>query len=281
MSIAKNEYKSVVLWHMNGCIATFYESKPDNQKKKVPIETVSFTTKAYLAFKKMNSLQIAPPAVPYLENLTSLQLQNNHLVSLPHELWRLTNLQELNLGSNQLKELPMQIGLLVNLRQLFLHNNHLTSIPSQIGNLKQLSLIDLTDNNRLIHLPAEILELKKLKVLWLGNNNFCQQKTNDLKVITLKSICLQTIGLLCSIDQESKQIISENLPESVLEDKSILLSSADKDLRTLIPRCYYCSSLLFHSDLHLIKLNKENLPFLFRACSQTCYVNIYNNSILY
>jgi hypothetical protein len=56
MSIAaKNEFKSVVLWHMDGCIATFYEQKQD-QKRKVPIDTISFTNKADFAYKKVDEL---------------------------------------------------------------------------------------------------------------------------------------------------------------------------------------------------------------------------------
>jgi hypothetical protein len=58
MSIAvKNEFKSVVLWHMNGCIATLYEQK--QEQKRVPIDTISFTNKAYLAFQKVDELVTA------------------------------------------------------------------------------------------------------------------------------------------------------------------------------------------------------------------------------
>lgn len=56
MSIAKNEYKSAVLWYMNGIVATFYESEDQDQKKKVLVDTISFTSKAYLAFRKISSL---------------------------------------------------------------------------------------------------------------------------------------------------------------------------------------------------------------------------------
>lgn len=56
MSIAaKDEFKSVVLWHMNGCIATIYEQTQD-QKRKVPVDTISFTNKAYLAFHRVDEL---------------------------------------------------------------------------------------------------------------------------------------------------------------------------------------------------------------------------------
>jgi hypothetical protein len=46
--------KSAVLWHMNGCIATFYEQKDDEKRK--PIETISFTSKATVGFRQVDIL---------------------------------------------------------------------------------------------------------------------------------------------------------------------------------------------------------------------------------
>ncbi|KAI9485925.1 MAG: hypothetical protein EXX96DRAFT_25343 [Benjaminiella poitrasii] len=266
---------------MNGCIATFYESESDDQKKKIPIETISFTTKAYLAFRNVDSLRIAPPAVPYLKNLTSLQLQNNNLRTLPNELWRLTSLEELNLGSNLLEEIPIEIGLLVNLRKLYLHNNYLTRLPGQLGNLKHLKFLDTIDNHDLDCLPAELLKLERVTLLSNAMDDTIQGKTakKDLRVISLKSICVQTIGLLCSEDEESRQIVSEHLPEESILDKHILLSAGDINVQSLMPRCYECSSLLFHSDLALIRLNQKT-PFLFKACSQPCYIKIYKDTAI-
>ncbi|CAO3638699.1 unnamed protein product [Mucor fragilis] len=150
---------------MNGIVATFYESEDQDQKKKVLVDTISFTSKAYLAFRKISSLRIASPAVPYLEKLSSLLLQNNNLKTIPSELWRLVNLQELNLGCNQLEILPKEIGLLTNLQELFLHSNQLVDIPSQIGHLQQLQVLDLTDN-RLESLPGELVWRLQLKNMW-------------------------------------------------------------------------------------------------------------------
>lgn len=52
-----NEVKSVVLWYLNGCLATFYKAQQDDEpKKKVLIDTISFTNKAYLAYRQVNIL---------------------------------------------------------------------------------------------------------------------------------------------------------------------------------------------------------------------------------
>ena len=41
---------------------------------------------------------------------TSLDLSNNQLTALPHEITKLTNLTELNLSDNQLTALPPEIN---------------------------------------------------------------------------------------------------------------------------------------------------------------------------
>lgn len=51
--MTKNQ-KTVVLWYLEGCIATFYELQDDG--KKIPIDTVCFRDKAYLAFRQVDIL---------------------------------------------------------------------------------------------------------------------------------------------------------------------------------------------------------------------------------
>lgn len=55
MSIT-NEVNSVVLWYLNGCSATFYKAQDEDQKKRKVVDTVTFTNKAYLAYRQVNSL---------------------------------------------------------------------------------------------------------------------------------------------------------------------------------------------------------------------------------
>lgn len=289
MSIAKNEYKSAVLWYMNGCIATFYKAENEDQKKKIPVDTVSFTSKAYLAFRGIDLLvclhhihetivyllcikRIASPAIPYLENLSSLLLQNNNLKTIPKELWRLVNLQELNLGCNQLEILPKEIGLLTNLQELFLHSNQLVGIPSQIGYLQQLQVLDLTDN-RLENLPGELVSRMHLKSLWVEKNPFdtVAEETKYFKMISLKNICAQTIGLWCLADPDSRDVVLD-LPDSILDKSLIVPDSMD-----LVPLCQFCQSRLFHYGLSLITLN-HNIPLIYNACSQNCYIQLYKSA---
>lgn len=63
--MSKDEFKSAVLWHMNGCVATLYTS--DGNKKK-PTDTLSFVTKAYLSFLHLNEVvrKKKVQMIPYL-----------------------------------------------------------------------------------------------------------------------------------------------------------------------------------------------------------------------
>jgi len=55
-----------------------------------------------------NRLEIIHPAFfSTLKSLTSLDLSNNKLLSLPYELWSASKLKELNVSFNLLSELPM------------------------------------------------------------------------------------------------------------------------------------------------------------------------------
>lgn len=197
-----------------------------------------------------------------MNSLCSLQIQNNQLKSLPKELWRLSNLRELNVGSNQLEVLPIEVGLLVNLTELFVHNNKLKEIPCQVGNLKQLKTLDVT-NNQLIELPAEIIKLE-LDQFWVDKNPFEIIQRKD-RFLSLKGICLQTIGLTCLEDEDSRKVIEEEM----MDHEELL-----KTDRLLLPHCSNCQIELFHHELEWVKLHKDGLPYLYRTCNQNCFIQI-------
>lgn len=171
-------------------------------------------------------------------------------------------MEQLNIGSNKISYLPIEIGLLVHLKELYLHNNLITEIPTQVSNLTCLSVLDLTDN-KLNYLPGELTRME-LKNLWIDNNPFKQEITTN-SFISLKTICIQIIGLTCIHDELSRQTIKQ--VELLQYQSELFIENIH-----LLPKCYYCSNYLFHSNLKIIKTDK--IPLLFKACSQQCLINI-------
>lgn len=155
--------------------------------------------------------------------------------------------------------------MLNNLRELFLHSNKITNIPSQIGNLVHLTTLDLTEN-QLNNLPGELLRLN-LKNLWIDHNSFDENnKEEEESFISLKSICLQIIGLTCLQDEESRKVIQEVQHHG----HDLIPNCTTLDI---IPKCYNCSCYLFHPGLEIVKKD-DKIPLLFKACSQNCYIAI-------
>lgn len=95
-----------------------------------------------------------------LRNLTSLQLQENHISGpLPPELDQCTHLEHLNLGANNFSGrivIPLQ-----NLRYLNLSLNSFTgeNIPSGLGQLRHLQVLDLAATGLTGAFPPELGEL--------------------------------------------------------------------------------------------------------------------------
>ena len=116
-----------------------------------------------------NNIEVLPPEIAQLTNLTVLSLRNNQLSTLPPEFAQLTNLTGLSLSDNQLSTLPPEIAQLTNLTRLFLHNNQLSILPPEIAQLTNLTQLDLY-NNQLSILPPEIAQLTNLTQLDLYNN---------------------------------------------------------------------------------------------------------------
>jgi Leucine-rich repeat (LRR) protein len=116
-----------------------------------------------------NKLSSLPHEIAELKGLTTLVLECNEFATFPPEALELTNLKELYLGENLLKSLPREIGKLSNLTYLNVRNNQLTSLPSEIGELKNLERLYLR-HNQLNSLPSEIGTLTKLKSVWIGFN---------------------------------------------------------------------------------------------------------------
>ncbi len=125
------------------------------------------------------------------ESLEILDLSNNHLKSLPHNLGQLTHLKAIFFANNEFEELPEVlahcpqltiIGFKANrirrisdqalspiLRWLILTDNQIERLPSTIGNLNQLQKLMLAGNH-LRSLPDEMAACQNLELIRLSAN---------------------------------------------------------------------------------------------------------------
>ena len=105
-----------------------------------------------------NDLNSIPPELSKLSNLTDLYLGRNNLNSIPPELSKLSNLTYLNLGRNKLNSIPPALSMLINLIQLNLEQNKIRLLPLEFKNLEKLQYLWLYDNPSMTFPPKEIME---------------------------------------------------------------------------------------------------------------------------
>lgn len=116
-------------------------------------------------------------------SITTLDLSDNSLQSLPSEIGELTKIEVLILDNNRLEgSLPGEIRKMTNLRVLSAKNNNLSGVPAEIGQLSKLETIDFS-NNSISGLPLELGNLTQLKLLDLTGNPV---STYDLGLISSK-----------------------------------------------------------------------------------------------
>jgi hypothetical protein len=95
-------------------------------------------------------------------SITSLEIQNNHLTSIPAEIHRLSYLQTLNVASNSLQSLPAELGLLSSLSFLNIDGNPLFHFPSpDLVPRKTQKILDF-----LRKLKRDDILWKRVKVMW-------------------------------------------------------------------------------------------------------------------
>jgi len=139
-----------------------------------------------LSNRKLTSL---PAEITWLTNLTSLNLRGNQLTSVPAEITRLTNLTSLDLGGNQLTRVPAEIMQLTNLTMLDLRENQLTSVPPEITQLTNLRSLYLS-RNQLTTVPEEITRLTNLTSLFLTGNQLTSLPAEITQLTNLTSLFL-------------------------------------------------------------------------------------------
>jgi hypothetical protein len=116
-----------------------------------------------------NNIETIPKEIGVLHNLQGLDLADNHIRNIPKEIEKLHNLRVLDLSNNEIESIPKEIGQLHNLEILYLSKNKIREIPKKIVQLHNLQRLYLA-NESIEVIPKEIGQLNTLRELALDNN---------------------------------------------------------------------------------------------------------------
>lgn len=113
-----------------------------------------------------NRLRRLPETLGQLK-CTTVSVNSNELVALPHCLFSLERLSSLSANDNKLRQLPNGIGASRSLTRLMVAGNSVAEMPESLGQLTQLKELWLDHNRELGALPWNFFALTELQVLHL------------------------------------------------------------------------------------------------------------------
>lgn len=140
-----------------------------NKAVKQHFETAEKTGVLKISQKRLKEFPIQLRENEKLKNLRTLDLSENHFVSLPNQIGTFVLLKHLNISSNKITSLPDVLGQLIKLETLNAMNNVLQALPSSLANLKNLKQV-LLSNNVIEEFPVMFCGLKHLDSLDISRN---------------------------------------------------------------------------------------------------------------
>jgi Leucine-rich repeat (LRR) protein len=138
--------------------------------------------------------------------LKLLDLTDNQISSINHDLNKLPQLKELYLRKNKINSISESIGNVGSIEVLDLSKNELEIFPKAICNLKKMRVLDLSDN-KIQSIPNEIKAMRSLEVLALANNNIKEIPEELNKLKRLKKLYIEGNNL----DENEIQKLKKNL----------------------------------------------------------------------
>lgn len=141
---------------------------PNDITKFINLKQLSLNKNPKLHFEKaFEQLQELP--------IVFLNLQHNHLESLPESIKMLKSIKDLNLSNNRVRDgrLFDHLSQLPRLYSLWLRYNEMEVLPKEIGALSQLRNLYI-GHNRLKQLPQAMTAMKKVWVLQASHNLFTE-----------------------------------------------------------------------------------------------------------
>ena len=263
-------------------------------KTGVEPKNVEFSNDGYPLLLDLSSLQLESTILQqflsvnndYLQNLQTLNLQQNYLTELPEEIGKLFHLKILNLSENLLQQLPDAIGLLSNLTSLNVKHNQLSHLPDSIGLLSNIMELEIA-YNQLQRLPETIGSLSNLISLDARYNQMQQLPETIGRLFYLKDLYIDynqlqqlpnTIGSLVHLEYLS---LNHNallqLPEEIISLCNLKMINIQDNLFELLPATI-CQ--LFNLESLLLDGNSlQQLPDDIGQLIHLKYLSVKNNRL--
>merc|ERR1711892_780818 len=199
------------------CLVNYINFVMGNQagSLKKHLETAEKT--GALNFTDKGLEKFPPDLVKVVGNLRNLDLSNNKIGSLPHNIGAFKMLENLNLSFNMIQSIPSTFQQLKHLKEISLSHNQLTSFPLSLLNLKQLAIVDLS-YNRLTSVPEEAGQLEATELV-LNCNQISSLAPGISKCPRLKTLRL-----------EENCLALDSIPTAVLAESGISLLALEGNL---------------------------------------------------
>lgn len=172
-----------------------------------------------------NTLNSLPDSIVSLKQLKALHLKRNIFSEFPEKITQITGLKHLCIGG-RFESLPDNIGDLVELKDLDLQANKLQAVPYSFRNLLNLERLDFSDNEFDVF-PIEITFLSNIEHLSLDGNKINElpneiENLKHIKVLNLSNnklidfpLCLVKLHTLERLFLDRNQI--STLPAEIAQ----------------------------------------------------------------
>lgn len=156
--------------------------------------------------------------------VVGLKLNNNHIKTLPKELFDASQLRRLDLSENILPKVPEQLFGLQSLEYLNLSQNKITELPPVAKWSPVLQFLDLS-SNQLSSLPSTI-QHSHIETLNLSKNQFRAVPKCICRMQTLTSLDISSMPGITNLPKEMGQLpnlVTLNLNEAQIFDFPAML----------------------------------------------------------
>ena len=233
-------------------------NKKENEKKqKKKFYLLLKCDKSYSSLTHFyaNNLNIMKFEKKFFSNFRSLiliDLSYNNLLKIPGGLFKLKYIKELNLANNHINYIQHQLSLLINLEKLNLSYNDISFLPNSLFKLNKLEIL-LINYNKIKFIPIEIGLMKNLQRLNIYNNLINELPTTFCNIPKLKNIDFEWIYIL------KKSFYLSDSKE--MPDDDLIYEKCLKFFSSLFNKhILYCDKITFYSHFSVPEsLYSENI----------------------